>query len=201
MERIFNALQDARKSSDIKFPDNFSIEKLNSILHIDDYNLEKKTIFDRGAVCSFLKEKFEDNFERLFGISYTNWFSLTFPGVNKEIRQKSIPIAVEFSAACDYSQNKKRTNKYILGVLYPMELKRQLKEEYKGEYAFLLPFNFEFQSEIWSIGLNFNYTFTIVQTESPLENSPLFSLTKELMDTIGHKYASHVSRIGFTSFD
>lgn len=194
-------LQDARKSSDIKFPDNFSIEKLNSILHIDDYNLEKKTIFDRGAVCSFLKEKFEDNFERLFGISYTNWFSLTFPGVNKEIRQKSIPIAVEFSAACDYSQNKKRTNKYILGVLYPMELKRQLKEEYKGEYAFLLPFNFEFQSEIWSIGLNFNYTFTIVQTESPLENSPLFLLTKELMDTIGHKYASHVSRIGFTSFD
>lgn len=193
-------LQAAQKSSDINFPDKFSIEKLNSILHIDDHNLDKKTIFDRGAVCSFLSEDFKDKFEELFGITYENWFSLTFPGVDKEMRKESKPVAVEFSAACDYSQNKKRTYKYILGALYPMKLKEKINKDLKGEYTFLLPFNFEFQSKRLSIGLNFNYTFTITQAENPLERSPLFLLTKELMDTIGHKYASHVSRIGFTSF-
>ncbi len=193
-------LQTARKSSEIEFPANFSIEKLNSILHIDDYRLEKKSIFDRGAVCSFVDEYFEDNFKLLFGIAYPNWFAITFPGVNKKTREKAIPVAVEFSAACDYSQNKKRTNKYILGALYPTELNAQIIKESKGEYVFLLPFNFEFRSSLWSIGLNFNYTFTIDKTKNPLAESPIFLLTKELMDTIGHKYASHVSRIGFTSF-
>lgn len=193
-------LQTAHKSDEIKFPANFSIEKLNSILHVDDYDLEKKSIFDRGAVCQFVKECFEDNFKEFFGITYTEWFAITFPGVNKETRKKAIPIAIEFSAACDYSQNKKRTNKYILGALCPTELKEQIKQDHKGEYVFLLPFNFEFESQLWSIGLNFNYTFTISQARNPLTKSPIFLLTKELMDTIGHKYASHVSRIGFTSF-
>lgn len=193
-------LQNAHKSNDLKFPNSFSIEKLNSILHIDDYNLEKKTIFDRGAVCPFETEGFENNFSEFFGITYNEWFAVTFPGVKRTMRECTIPIAVEFSAACDYSQNKKRTNKYVLGALFPADLKNQIKQERKGEFVFLLPFNFEFADKPNSIGLNFNYTFTITQERNPLGGSPIFLLTKELMDTIGHRYASHVSRIGFTSF-
>ena len=97
-------LQNAHKSNAIEFPTNFSIERLNTILHIDDYNLENKSIYDRGAVCSFEPEHFEENFTKLVGISYTEWFAITFPGVNKEIRKSAIAIAIEFSAACDYCQ-------------------------------------------------------------------------------------------------
>ncbi|WP_455633523.1 hypothetical protein, partial [Parabacteroides sp.] len=63
-------LQSAHKSNDLNFPDSFSIEKLNSIIHVDEYNLEKKTIFDRGAVCPFKTESFEKNFSEFFGITY-----------------------------------------------------------------------------------------------------------------------------------
>lgn len=193
-------LQNVRKGSELKFPDTFSIEKLNSILHIDTNNLDKKTICNRGAVCTFVEDNLEDNFKNTFGISYQDWFAITFPGVDKATRKKTQLIAVEFSAACDFSQNKKRTNKYILGVLYPQGLKDQIRKDQIGEYTYLFSFNFEIESKICSIGLNLNYTFTLTKGYKLLQDRPLFVLTKEIMDTIGHKYATHVSRIGFSSF-
>lgn len=112
-------LKQAKKSGDLKFPEGFSVEKLNTIIHIDGLNIPPQNIYSRGAVCKFIEQDFDNNFTRLFNVKYTEWFGLTFPGITKEERQTAIPIAIEFSAACDYCQNKKRTNKYILGIMCP----------------------------------------------------------------------------------
>ena len=197
-KNYLTTLQNAQKANDIKFPDNFKVEQLNSILHIDNNRLANKSITDRGAVCKFITNKFEDNFKEYFRINYTDWFKNTFHVSDEEQIKKSTPIVIEFSAACDFCQNKPRTNKYMLGALLPFELRKKIKNV--GEYTFLFPFNFEFDSKSWLIGLNFNYTFTVSNSDNLLVQKPLFILTKELMDTIGHRYAAHLSRIGITSF-
>lgn len=193
-------LKQAKKSGDLKFPEGFSVEKLNTIIHIDGLNIPPQNIYSRGAVCKFIEQDFDNNFTRLFNIKYTEWFGLTFPGITKEERQTAIPIAIEFSAACDYCQNKKRTNKYILGIMCPSQLLKNVKIDQKGDYSLYLPFSFEYNDKNWSIGLNLNYTFVITPARVLLSEPPLFLLSKELMDMIGHKYASHISRIGYTSF-
>lgn len=193
-------LQEATKASDLILPEGVSVEKLNSFFHIALPHHTRISIQDRGAVCTFVENDFKNYFKTLFNISYGEWFSLTFPDVTKEQRKTAIPIAVEFSAACDFSQNKKRTNKYILGIICPPELLNNVTLERKGDYSLYLPFSFEYNSKKWSLGLNLNYTFTFPQDNCPLKETPIFMLTKELMDMIGFKYASHISRIGYTSF-
>lgn len=193
-------LQEATKASDLILPEGVSVEKLNSFFHIALPHHTRISIQDRGAVCTFVEHDFKNYFKTLFNISYGEWFSLTFPDVTKEQRKTAIPIAVEFSAACDFSQNKKRTNKYILGIICPPELLNNVNVERKGDYSLYLPFSFEYNSKKWSLGLNLNYTFTFPQDNCPLNETPIFMLTKELMDMIGFKYASHISRIGYTSF-
>lgn len=193
-------LKNARKSCDLNFPEGFSIEKLNSIMHLDCIHIPPHNIYSRGAVCSFLNQNFESNFKKLFNINYADWFGLTFPAITKEERKTAVPIAVEFSAACDFSQNKKRTNKYILGIMCPPQLLENVDKEKKGDYALYLPFSFEYNSNKWRLALNLNYTFTPISADLPFNEMPLFIFTKELMDMIGYKYASHISRIGYTSF-
>lgn len=192
-------LHGAKKGS-LSFPEGFSVEKLNTILHIDDHEIQKQTRCTRGAVCMFSDNDFEKVFQELFDIGYCDWFSRTFPGMGK-YKEESKLIAIEFSAACDFSQNKKRTNKYILGVLCPSGLAKELddKPKGKGDYTFLFPFCFEFNGKPMTIGVNLNYTFTLPTGSAVLEQ-PSFVLTKETMDMLGHKYASHVSRIGITYF-
>ena len=60
-------------------------------------------------------EKSLDMFEETFGCSYYDWYSRLLPGAQKKDRNQSTLIAIEFSAACDFSNNKKRTYKYLLG--------------------------------------------------------------------------------------
>lgn len=193
-------LQDAKKASDIILPNEVSVERLNSFFHILMPNRNVMSIYDRGAVCSFAQNDFKNTFKKLFRVSYEEWFSLTFPDTTREDRKTAIPIAIEFSAACDFSQNKRRTNKYILGIMCPPQLIENINKDKKGEYSLYLPFSFEYNNDKWRLGFNLNYTFTFTPNDIPLNDSPMFLLTKELMDMIGFKYASHISRIGYTSF-
>ena len=191
-------LHGAKKGS-LSFPGGFSVEKLNTILHIDDHEIQKQTRCTRGSVCVFGDNDFEKVFQEIFGIRYCIWFGLTFSGLKKEDRSQAKLIAIEFSAACDFCQNKSRTNKYILGALLPQDCLERLDKEHLGDFTFFLPFDFEFDNKAWTIGVNLNYTFTIPKNSSVLK-PPSFVLMKETMDMLGHKYASHVSRIGITSF-
>lgn len=199
-KEFLTPLKISRKSSELKFPESFSPAKLNSIFHIDRYNISHRIKTERGALCLIDKTKIEDIFEKSFSIKYSEWFSLTFPGLTRNDRDSSELIAIEISAACDYSQAKKRTNKYVLGAMIPESYLENLKENQAGEYLLVIPFSFDIDGKIYKIGINLNYT--IIEQGSLLSlGNPIFILRKEIMDLIGSKYANHISRIGITCFN
>ena len=101
---------------------------------------------------------------------------------------------MEFSASCDLSQDKKRTEKYLLGII--IDAKYEIHPA--GEYTLILP-PFEYSGQDILIGLNLNYNFIDNAKFASMDN-PIFIIRKEMMDMIGNKYASHISRIGITSF-
>lgn len=198
-KKFLTPLRVARNSSELKFPSSVSTAKLNSIFHIDNYNIGHRDKTERGALCLIKKDKVDEVFNNIIRMRFLDWFPLTFPGLNKEDRQLSKVIAIEISAACDYAQAKKRTNKYVLGAIIPEECISRLNTEKTGEYLFVIPFSFEMEGKNYKIGLNLNYT--IVEQDNLLFlDHPILILNKEIMDFIGSKYANHISRLGITCF-
>ena len=196
---VLNDLQLSTKQKDIAFPEGFNEARLNSIFHIDN-NISNKN--DRGAVYPLLFDLKTTAFYDKFGFDFKDWFSCSFPDVTKEERDQSQLVCVEFSAACDYSQNKRRTNKYLLGELLPVSSLEKIEEsQKKGDFLLLLPYKFEIKGKEQIIAFNLNFTFTIDPSAiTHTLGKPLFCFKKEMMDLIGSKYANHISRIGITSF-
>ena len=197
---VLQNLQESTRQSDISFPDDFNVAKLNHIFHMSNNNVSRDT---RGAICPVLLDLVDNGeFFQKFGYNYSDWFSYSFPNVTPEERALSQLICVEFSAACDHSQRKKRTNKYLLGAILPVSAYDKLdNNKSKGDYILLLPSKFEINQEHKAIALNLNFSFTIdVSLQEQTLGMPLFCLKKEIMDMIGNLYANHISRIGITSF-
>ena len=190
------SLTTSKKPSDVAFPSNFKESKLNSLFHLESERSIKES--DRGAVCPVLIDIFDDK----FGCSFDEWYNSTFPDVTKNERKDSQLICVEFSAICDYSWNKKRTNKYLLGCILPISAQEKIEgSEKKGDYLLLLPYRFEIGNDERIIAFNLNFSFTINSSLiSKTISKPLFCLKKEMMDYIGNNYANHISRIGITTF-
>lgn len=182
----------------ICFPEDFNEAKLNNIFNVEYEHIINKE--DRGAVCPVIDKN--ELFLDLFHCLYTDWYHSTFPDVTKQERNDSQLICVEFSAACDFSQKKKRTNKYLLGSILPVSVLPKLEENRKnGNYLLLLPFKIEVNGTAKLIAFNLNYSFTISHSvKDRVLGNPLFGLKKEIMDMIGNRYANHISRIGITSF-
>lgn len=198
-KKFLTPLRVARNSSELKFPISVSTAKLNSIFHIDNYNIGHRDKTERGALCFIKDDKICEVFNNILRIDFPDWFNRTFPGLNREDRQLSKVIAIEISAACDYAQAKKRTNKYVLGAIIPEECISRLNTEKTGEYLFVIPFSFEIEGKNYKIGLNLNYT--MVESKNLLFlDAPILILKKEIMDLIGSKYANHISRLGITCF-
>lgn len=192
-------LENATRFSEIIFPETYSPATLNTIFHIDKYNIENRSKNERGAVCLIDSERIGEIFDSIFKTDLEKWFLQTFNGIPKDDIKSVRFIGVEFSAACDYSQNKKRTNKYLLGALLPEGSFNKLKNDKVGEYLLRIPFTFEIDGQNLELGFNLNYSF-IEPLGFPFLCKPIFILKKEIMDMIGNRYANHVSRIGITSF-
>ena len=199
-KNVLKNLENSNQQNEITFPDEFNVAKLNHLFHINTNGISKDT---RGAICPILLDTGDNGgFFKKFGCKYLDWFGFSFPDVSKEERNISQLICVEFSAACDYSQRKRRTNKYLLGEILPIStLEKLLNSDKKGDYLLLIPYKFEINQEEKIIAFNLNFSFTVdfSQKDQTL-GEPLFCLKKEIMDLIGNKYAYHVSRIGVTSF-
>lgn len=196
-DMVLTDLKSSQKPKEIIFPKDFNIAKLNNIFHIDDQCTDNR---ERGAVCKL--DLTTEDFSNKFGYDYNYWFEHTFPGVTNEEMENSILICVEFSAACDYSQQKARTNKYLLGEILPVSTLEKIKNnKTKGDFLFIIPYEFEIEEETKIVGFNLNFTFTIFPSaiQSTL-GKPLFCFKKEMMDMISNQYANHISRIGITSF-
>lgn len=187
-------LSTSTKNSQPNYPENFESSRLNSIFHLDlTGNSDFKS---RGII---IKINNNDRFQELVSDSYANWFSALLPGINRIIRNTCIPIAIEISSSCDYSQLKPRLHKYLLGVLLPSASISNLTKEKVPQSLFILDGEYDFENKNYKFCFNLNYSFTAPETDE-IFSQPIFSLKKEITDMIGNRYANHVSRIGITSF-
>lgn len=175
----------AKSPNDISFPMDFKVECLNSIFLIE-HNIKDCT--NRGA---FVKIN-TDVFPTYFQISFNDWLKNEF-GESPNLKN-AYPVAVEFSAACDFSQQKKRAIRYLVGIVCDQKIKNSNNKP----NLLILP-NIEYNGNILYWAIDLNYSFVNLADISCLTNT-LFGVKKELMDMIGNKYANHISRIGITSF-
>lgn len=208
-DNIVNQLHIAEKEKDLISPDVSIQHKVNTLYHIEDFSVQDKDV--RGALIeidknsdeilkSFNIENIEDWMSKLLAIKDSN---PNQQARKEEIINNSRLIAVELSAACDFSNKKSRINKYMLGVLtsnLSSDIKNELNLNNRPEACYHLGgCCFYYDNHNYHIWLNLNYVFGAKPDDERLGNI-LFVLKKEIMDMLGNKYASHVSRIGITSF-
>lgn len=202
---LLSTLDAATKFKDVAFPEDFSQSKLNSIFHITEGEYEKDT---RGCMIELDKSKRGLlNWLNIKNEDINVWFNNLIPfkkeasAKKKEVRGDSKFICIEISAACDYSNKKPRTNEYILGFLTPsFDYKENIDSHRRSDFSYHLGgSNFMINGKERQIWLNMNYVFS-AKKDAPCLGNSICKLNKEIMDMLGHKYASHISRIGITSF-
>lgn len=199
---IVQQLTHATNIKELVSPDINIQYKVNGLYHIEDFTQQFKDT--RGCVIEINKN--DTSVVSSFGISNFNaWFNDLVPinnnAIKNTIRDNSRMIAIEFSAACDYSNKKSRINKYVLGVVTSdFDIKAELAKDRRSESSYHLGgCCFQHNQINYNIWLNLNYVFGTFENDPRFGNS-IFILKKEIMDMLGNKYASHVSRIGITSF-
>ncbi|NRR90833.1 hypothetical protein HSX10_04575 [Winogradskyella undariae] len=202
-EKLIPTLTNAMKFGDVKFPCIAISQKLNTIFHIDYERIQKD---DRGVVLNL--DKKNNKLIQTFGITNLDEWIIRVLAIKdnkteliKKIKKDSKFIAIEFSSACDYSQKKDRANKYILGVLIPeIDFTKDVNTRGRIESSYHIGgCTFYYENSPVQICLDLNFVIGTTPQDSRL-GDPLFSLNKEIIDMLGNKYASHVSRIGITSF-
>lgn len=202
-EKLIPTLTNATRFGDIKFPSTDIPQKLNTIFHIDNERIEKS---DRGVVINI--DKTDDELVKTFGIAnIDNWITKILAiresktELITKVKKESKFIAIEFSSACDYSQKKDRANKYVLGLVTPeIDYKKDVNTRGRIESSYHLGgCTFFYDGLPIQICLDLNFVIGTTP-DDPRLGTPIFSLNKEMIDMLGNKYASHVSRIGITSF-
>jgi hypothetical protein len=201
--KILTPLFSAASFKEIVSPDDSIQRKVNSIFHLEPYAGEKDV---RGNVVEI--DKTNSELLKSFNIAdVTLWFNklLPFNGdktvLKRATRNRAKLIAIELSAACDFSNKKERINKYVLGFMIPcINVKEDVNNDQRIESSYHLGgCDFNLGDENFQIWLNLNFVFC-VRSDDPRLGDSLFIMKKEIMDMLGNKYASHVSRIGITSF-
>ncbi|HAU55348.1 MAG TPA: hypothetical protein DCW66_19590, partial [Sphingobacterium sp.] len=206
--QIVEQLKKASTVKELVSPDINIQYKVNALYHIEDYVDHSKDV--RGSVIKIDKSSQETL--DVFDIgNIDDWISklLTIKAETdkqkkrkEEILNNSRLIAIELSAACDFSNRKPRINKYILGVLTSNlnnKIETDLNIKNKPEASYHLGgCCFHHGGNNYHIWLNLNYVFGAKPNDSRFGET-IFILKKEIMDMLGNKYANHISRIGITS--
>jgi len=199
-------------SDEIHYPSDFKKGKLNSIFHMDTSSSIDTTV--RGAVYKYNLVPLPFRAAYYFGLTNYFWrlekyisdyfFCLnndTPDVIKKSIQIESCFIVIEISSSCDYSQNKKRNNKYLLGLKTPKFDRKQylnLRTVNNSVFYNEIP-EFSIDEEDFYLWINFNFVISNISKIQKF-GEPLFILKKEIVDLIGNRYANHTSRIGITSF-
>lgn len=191
-------------STKSKFPNNFKKGVLNSAYHIDftkSYGKDARGVVVKcrlGEDCSRFFGKTEDEILK-------SMFNFKWPTPNDEQKQKIEEILskcqlvfLEISAACDYAQNNLRVHKYMLGVECPIEINDITQN--KGDYIYTSPeLSLDNGTDI-ILKFNFRYIIGLHHTDDKLGNIK-YLLKDNIVNLIGNKYSSYVSRIGIVTFD
>jgi hypothetical protein len=202
-KRYLRSLNNASSLSDLAIIDKSVQRKMNAVFHIESANQNKD---QRGIVIELNKN--DAALRQSFGIeNIETCFNDLIPfNSNKTAKKRSVRhgatlVAIEISSACDFSNNKPRINKYVLGFkIEPIDVKDDLDKLRKSESSYhVANSDFHFKSNDFQIWLNFNFVFSAKSDDSRF-GPALFIFKKEIMDMIGNRYANHISRIGITSF-
>lgn len=201
--KILSPLFSATSFKEIVSPDDLIQKKVNSVFHIESIIGDKDV---RGSVIEI--DKNNSKVLETFNIpSINSWFNKLIPfnrnkdSVKRATRNDSKLIAIELSAACDFSNKKARINKYMLGFLVPcIKVKEDINQAQRSESSYHLGgCDFHIEGNNFQIWVNLNFVFGATSND-PRLGEPLFIMKKEIMDMLGNRYASHISRIGITSF-
>lgn len=182
------------------FPNSEIVAKLNTIFHLDFSSIDEEA---RGSVRGILRNNSdtEELFLSQVGYKTSEWVDkilLKGKAYNGEIDEI---IAIEISAACDYSNAKSRTHQYLLGIILQDDVYNSLDKNNLGDAIYELPLCFMYNEHICHMLIHFNYLLTEEsKTIFKLLGKRLFSLKNEVMNMIGDRHARHISRIGITSF-
>lgn len=205
-----------QKIETISYPLHFSQYNLNSTFHVDFIEIEERYHLDvkkrRGCVISYNSKRRSQNTycKNILGITYKELFESCFPyqsikGVEKAItreiyestRKDSQLVFIEISAACDYAQDKKRINPYIIGIMTKLPSKEVLNSP-TSKAIMELPI-FLLNNIPYKINVYCNYVVGLLPSSSILKE-PLFILKSNLVTQIANFYANHISRIGISEF-
>lgn len=169
---------------------------LNTYYHID---LNTSDPFERGVVRFVNAES--DEFKNRIGFEKETWVRTRFLNGKYTPQKEYDIVALEFSAACDYANNKHRLHKFMMGILCKEEDATHIKKKRIAENVYDLGFTFIYNSERYGLILDLNSTFNEEDTEIfKLLGDSLFKLKHEIMNVITVRHANHESRLGFSCF-
>lgn len=169
---------------------------LNTYYHID-FNVTDA--YARGVVR--LLNADDDEFENRIGFKKESWVNERFLN-GKYIPTKNYQVvAVEYSAACDYANDKHRLRKFMMGILCQEEDSDKIKNKRIADNIYNIGFTFIYNAEKSGLILDLNSTFNEEEREVfKLLGEPLFKLKHEIMNVITSIHANHESRLGFSCF-
>lgn len=110
----------------------------------------------------------------------------------KDLLSKIQPIALEYTAFCDFAQAKTKKIKLVLGYVFPSEYEDYLLS--RTDYLYMTS-NFNLNGNIVKLVLNFLHT---VSFQGTILNDLdlLFRVRKEVLNHIQHRLAHYISRPG-----
>ncbi len=189
----------------ISFPGENTSAKLNTILNIDPSTDDVEA---RGSVRRIkMDENAKTYFQNAFSVSVEDFIKTKMVSVkdNQFVNETTV-IAIEISAACDYSNDKPRLHRYMLGILFKRkdynDHVNKSKTKQMGDHVFIVPFDFIYENEVHGMILNLNYTFSEEATELFGKlGEKVFGLKREFMNSVSEHYAQHISRIGYDYFN
>lgn len=124
----------------------------------------------------------------------------TYPQKKMLIRQV-VPILIEITPECDYTQKKWRNAKMILGVMWPKSLGENSAASEKLKLSDFLyrPVPIEYNDKIYCMTFNAHHLFNVsFKLFSAVQ--PILKARKEFLVDIQHWFSKHMSRPGKTEF-
>jgi hypothetical protein len=160
----------------------YSLKKIyrDTKCKLKDCYLNKSHVTQAGIISSFFNGKKED-FDKFLK--------------KKEILSKAIPLAIEISPECDFSQKKWKHARLLTGVLWPSDFRSNLK---KADFLFK-PLSIIYKDKSYLLSFNAHYTASL--TFQILEKiNPMLMARKELIVDIQHWFSNQMSRPGKNEF-
>ncbi len=177
---------------------------LNTILNIDP---STEVVDSRGSVRKMRIDKdAKEFFKNAFAVTVEDFIKTKMVSMtDSKFETEATVVAVEISAACDYSNDKPRLHRYIMGILAKrkdfQDHVSKRKTELLGNHIFIVPFDIIYDNEVYCLVFNLNYTFNEEKTD--LFNKlgdKIFGFKSDFMNSISEHYAQHISRVGYASF-